>query len=377
MNECLVDDGHIYNRIQLIQNFDLDAGFWAMVTYALNGVRRSIKNNRLPVVNFNKSGARYFYDPEFGDNVWEYYFLPIMGVRYADVKRLLNTGRIHPDMIHSDKPGDVLEWHTSDPERIATFWAKDIPRDRAAWMAEKRALGREYVAKYIHVKKHISSKVEGFADEHIKPQYTIGVHIRGTDFAYAEPTKPADYFQEIHELARQHQMADFKIFLATDQSQYVELFRQEFNSKIITYPSLRSSSDVAPFKLRGVSPYQKGEDVLVDTLLLSKCNYLLKCAAAGGEFALWFNSSLACSDFALESRYSPRRLKPITNAYLKLNVGHAGPIKLPILRLYSLGMHSIRRIRIRLWLFKSVCIDNLSNLAHGLRRSRAGNGDSK
>jgi len=364
MNECLVVNNHTFDRFHLIQNVDPDAGFCALMTYALNGVRKAIQNNWLPVVNFDKAGAGYFYDPAYGDNVWDYYFQPVMGVTYADVKQLLDTGAIHPNLIHSYKPKDILDWHVSDPERIATFWTKNHPKDPAAWMAEKRALGREYVAKYIRVKPHITSRIEEFANERIKPQYTIGVHIRGTEFVYAEPTRPEDYFRAVHQLTRHYHLADFKIFLATDQNQYVHMFEQEFGSRIITHPSLRSSSDVAPFKLRKANPYHKGEDVLIDTLLLSKCNYLLKCAAAGGEFALWFGSSLACTDFALESRYNPRRFSPLTSAYVKLNIGRAGPMKLTILRASAKCMHYIRAIRIKLWLWK-IAIGREDTIARG------------
>ena len=98
---------------------------------------------------------------------------------------------------------------------------------------------------------------------------------------------------------------DFHVFLATDQSQYVDLFREKYgDDRVITYDSLRSETDVAAFEFEGVSPYKKGEDVLVDTLLLSRTSGLIKCAAAGGEVALWFNENLeVIHDFALESEY--------------------------------------------------------------------------
>ena len=42
--------------------------------------------------------------------------------------------------------------------------------------------------------------------------------------------------------------------------------------------------------------YTKGEDVLIDCLLLSKCDFLLKCTSAVGEYALYFNPQLRCID---------------------------------------------------------------------------------
>ena len=43
--------------------------------------------------------------------------------------------------------------------------------------------------------------------------------------------------------------------------------------------------------------------MLIDTLLLSRTNSIIKCAS-GGEFALWFNENIeVLHDFALESKF--------------------------------------------------------------------------
>ena len=54
--------------------------------------------------------------------------------------------------------------------------------------------------------------------------------------------------------------------------------------------------DSNPFELEDGNGYRKGEDVLIDCLLLSRCNYLLKCTSAVGEFAMYFNPDLLCTD---------------------------------------------------------------------------------
>ena len=47
---------------------------------------------------------------------------------------------------------------------------------------------------------------------------------------------------------------------------------------MLTYDSLRSDNDVLAFEHENGSPYKKGEDVLIDTLLLSRTNSIIKCA---------------------------------------------------------------------------------------------------
>ena len=83
----------------------------------------------------------------------------------------------------------------------------------------------------------------------------------------------------------------------------------------------------APFKNEEVSAFKKGEDVLLDILLLSKCQYLFKSVSAVGEYALWFNSDLECTDFALTSEFESDKALFWTGAYLKLDVDGKGPLR--------------------------------------------------
>jgi len=317
-------DGRCFDRFHVIRHSDPHAGFSSLLTIALNGIRKALENNWLPVVNYNNEVNAHFYDPDHGPNVWEYYFEPVMGISYARIEELLTEGEISESDLHAYPADLIWEWHRFDPDRIATFWHDEAPEDPRAWMSEKRRLGREYVSRYLHVKPHIRRQVEHFYEKHIAPQYTFGVHIRGTDLAYAEPTEPSAYFRAIDDLARQKKIESFRVFLATDQSQFVDRFSQQFGDRLITYSSTRSTSDVPVFLFQDMNPYKKGEDVLMDIMLLAKCDFLLKGASAVGEYALWFNPDLDCVDFALESHYDSTHSVP---AFLKLNVGQMGAVK--------------------------------------------------
>lgn len=339
----LVIGGHSYDKVHLIVNADAsNAGFCALMTYALNGVRRARQHNWLPVVQFDSLNCPFFHERAFGEDVWDYYFEPVAGVSYAQVQAWLASGELSPDRIHTYHWRDLLDWHHSDPERIATFWAADVPADPAAWMTEKRALGRRFAGEYLRVKPHIAAKVDDFVAQRMRGRYTFGAHVRGTDFAYAEPTPPEAYFRAIEDLARRGGIGDYQVFLATDQQQFVELFRRQYGERLLTYDALRSSGEVAPFRMSGTSPYKKGEDVLIDTLVMSRCNYLLKGAAAGGEYALWFNADLECVDFGLRSRFDTRDYHLLESAYLKLNPDKASPWRLRLRRAAGVVVQYVR-----------------------------------
>ena len=319
MSTYLTIEGRKFDKFCVIQHAHPDCGFCALITTVLNSVRIALQHNWFPIVNLDKHVSDYFYDSMHGENIWEYYFEPVMGLSYKAFTTLVEREQIVPSLIHAfnnrNRVDQILQ--PKDPGFISHFWVGDPPRNPAEWMTRKRHLGREYVAKYVRVKPHIWSLVDEFYGQNLDQYHTYGVHIRGTDFGYAEPTKPETYFKAIHESIRKDQHSDIRIFLATDQEQFVDLFRKEFGNIVVTYSSIRSTSEMAPFQFNHISPYKKGEDVLVDMLLLSRCNFLFKCASAVGEYAMWFNPSLKCHDFALESHWDPSHFAP---ASLKLNV---------------------------------------------------------
>lgn len=156
---------------------------------------------------------------------------------------------------------------------------------------------------FISIRSNILEKANGFARLAFDGRYLFTVHIRGTDWSYAEPTGIQHYFDGIEKIIDEKGLVDYQVFLATDQVQFVDQFRAHFGCHLITYDSARGSSFIAPFKLKSVDNYKKGEDVLIDILLLAKGDHILKCAASVGEYATWFAPNIGITDFALESKY--------------------------------------------------------------------------
>ena len=318
-------NGRTYDGVQLVTHEDGNAGFCALITYALNGVRRALELNRVPVVVFDAEHNPRFYDPAHGPNVWEYFFDPVAGMSYAEFRaRQAEEGW----SVHRFTFDEILKHHLRDPDRIATFWSYDEPKDPAAWMTAKRALGRRMVSKYVRVKAAVRERADAFFRDYLQGSYLLGVHIRGTDFAYAEPIAPELYFDAIRSHARARALDSYKIFLATDQEQFVERFRAEFGDRLVASDCLRSTSAVAPFNLPVArSPYRLGEEVLIDVLLLSRSDHVLKGPSAVGEYALWFAPRLDCTDFALSSRFRPRAIDLLVPAYTSLSVAGQGTLR--------------------------------------------------
>ena len=152
----------------------------------------------------------------------------------------------------------------------------------------------------MHVKPHILAKVDSFEREYFAGKKIIGIHMRGTDKGSAKLSpelmriiKPREYFPYIDDYTRKHGYC--RIFVATEQQQFLRQMKARYGDRILSYEAIRTSGLRNPFQLQG-SGYRKGEEVLIDCLLLSRSNYLLKCTSAVGEFAMYFNPNLACVD---------------------------------------------------------------------------------
>ena len=78
-----------YDKIYLIRIAHVGSGFFAYLQWTLNQCLYCERNNFLPVVNYDKSYENFFYDPERGEDVWDYYFEPVAGLAFADVQRML------------------------------------------------------------------------------------------------------------------------------------------------------------------------------------------------------------------------------------------------------------------------------------------------
>jgi len=326
-DQPLTIDGHTYDCFHIVPNIDQMAGFSALISVALTEIQKSIENNWLPVIYFDPEKTSNFYSEPHGDNVWEYFFEPVMNMGYAQLMQKVEAGEVSESQVHRYSDEDFYELRVNfltNPKRVTTIWSGTKVDDPALWMERNRAQGRKFVADYVQPRQNILDKVDAFVAANYTAQYTLGVHIRGTDFAYASATRPEKYLEAIHLHIKEQNLEDFSIFLATDQVQFVDLFEAEFGDRIITYECMRSGSDVPVFLWDEADAYRKGEDVLIDILLLSRCDFLIKSTAAVGEYALWFNPSLECIDFAPEST-----LKPTYHmtAYLNLNIGKLSPLR--------------------------------------------------
>lgn len=302
-----------YEKILRIRINHSYAGFFAYLTFVINQLRYCEQGNLFPVVYFGPTsgdGPNAFHDPAHGDNTWDYYFEPVSGLTFDELRA--RVGDPHDPLSWSDVvelDSDFLWYlHAFDPDSVYNYpygyYEKHPVEDVEAWYAQQRARARRYLARYVRPKPHILAKVDEFWRRHLEGFEVLGVHMRGSDkgitntvAALNRIVEPEEYFPHIDRFLREAPGA--RIFLATEQSQFVDQVRERYGERVVTRDVIRTSAfgPVSnPFLVSAGDGYAKGEEVLIDCLLLSRSRRLLRCTSAVGEYAVYFNEALESID---------------------------------------------------------------------------------
>ena len=120
----------------------------------------------------------------------------------------------------------------------------------------------------------------------------LGLHMRGTDKLRnigGRVVQPDEYDPIIRHYIQRRPNA--LLLLATDSPSFLEKMRQTYGARLVVYDALRSERNAFADK-RLSDNYKKGEDALVDALLLSCSNALIKPASALSEFSVYWNIGL-------------------------------------------------------------------------------------
>lgn len=205
----------------------------------------------------------YYLDPEHGTNWWNYYFEPIH-IGTEDHNAYIFNFKEHYNL---------------------SFAGVKMPRERAF----------QLIQRYVKVLPHIQEKVDAFISQHFDNHFIIGVHRRGTDKWTEVP--PVPYNKTIQAIANviyslpESERNRVKIYVATDDAHFLTHAISQFGDLVIYNQFVRSSNDI-PLHYgddsRYTSNYQKGEEALIDCLLLSKSNHLIRS---------WSSLSIAADHF--------------------------------------------------------------------------------
>lgn len=200
-----------------------------------------------------------YYDSTIGDNAWEYYFLQPNKSFVNDLDTIELSG--------DDSMGSEYRDGFMDDQSISHI--QDI-----------RDSYNKIIKENVVIQPHIQEKIDLFIKDNFTNNNILGIHLRGTDHPCKKPM--SDYFDIIDSYEKDYDI----IFASSDEQERIDVLIERYGNKVITYNSIRSKSDTQlhhgwdNISIR----YNIGEDVLIESCLLSNTHFLLCCSGSNVNY---------------------------------------------------------------------------------------------
>ena len=240
-----------------------NCGLFSNFVGVLNHLDWCLRNNKVPVVYWDERSPYYVTEGYNGTlNAWEYYFEPVSHFFWEE--------------------GDKVDCNFIAPDRyrITTY-----PRSR---ITDPQLVYKKLIKPFIQLNSIVQNKVDTFFNTHIKGKHTIGIHLRGTDRSSEFIGVPELILQE----AQRHAKPDSQFFIATDDNRLLELAKEILPGHVICSNSHRAYNN-QPIHFNG--PYHRatiGEEVIIDTYLLSSCDMFIHTYSNVSTVVLFLNPTI-------------------------------------------------------------------------------------
>lgn len=285
-------------------------GFFAEFLWVLNHLEWCNKNKLIPIVYWDNNFA--YYSPEGFNgsvNAWEYFFEPVSSKPFKSGYRINRQEVYHRGFT-------TIWWYIQCLDNIPLL---PLDEQRSCIHVTEHAYGKEYdyqrkgmypipfgnkhiydkgfrryvketiLDRYVKVKPVVQDKVEEFWTSHMKGKKTIGIHLRGKFLSNEAPRVPDEI---IFAKANKYASKGYQFLVTSDQMPLIEKAIKELHGPVIKYDCYRAESTTSPSKPQQLLP-QLAEDVLVEALLLSRCDHFIHTLSQVSTAVLYFNPELS------------------------------------------------------------------------------------
>jgi hypothetical protein len=174
----------------------------------------------------------------------------------------------------------------------ATFVLTEEEISRGRYLVDKYIRFSERFKEYMNHGGHVLIRKED-------QNRTLGVHIRLTDHFLHGELLPIDYYVK---QVRQRLNGFTHVYLATDSQNALDRFKMEFGNRLLYQRCIRIDGPRA-IQNSKFNPTQIGNEVLLDCINLSQCDYLLKTASNVTHATLFFGKDLKYKNIDSHIKY--------------------------------------------------------------------------
>lgn len=218
------------------------------------------------------SSSPQYVDPKRGPNWFEYFFRNL---------------QLSPEDNEKIKSGQVPIC------RIDGIRQLGLPENYDSQL--NLEIASRLVRKYIGIRQPVREKVGVFFDRYLKDRFVLGIHYRGTDKGAEAPPVPYPAFKKsICRFLDQNSKFDC-LFVSSDEQNFVDFIVDEFCRTLPVFyhdDQERSKTNIAIHRSKLGDRHKKAEEAVLNCLLLSKCNALIKNASFLSAWSKLFNPDL-------------------------------------------------------------------------------------
>jgi len=237
-------------KFYIIQRNSFNTGFFSNFTYVLNHLLIAKKKKFIPVIDMKNFPNLYNERNKINNtyNSWKYYFEAVSKYKLEEVYKSKNvffsSGKFLKNFIQNS--GNL----------------KFAP----------------IIKKYIKINSIIKNIEKKFYLKNFNNKIVLGVLFRGQDQKYSPghylPPSVKQIIYKIDTYLKKYNID--KIFIVTEEQKYLDVLKKKYPNKIIFYNSLRSyNTNRYYFYSRKNHRYLLGKEILIEMLLLSKCDYVV------------------------------------------------------------------------------------------------------
>ncbi len=162
--------------------------------------------------------------------------------------------------------------------------------------------------KYFKINNNHQKFVENFNKKFFLNRKIVAVHLRGTSYKTSAnhpfPVTEKQAINLIDELIKKNKFD--KIFLCTEDLNYFNLIEKKFKNKIIYLKDAYRSFKDDAFKTypRKYHRYKLGRDILLEALLIAKCNTFIFANSNVSEFVKFLDNKKVINYFLIENGFN-------------------------------------------------------------------------
>lgn len=260
------------------------AGMFSNITFILNHLKICKKFNFIPIIDMENFPTIYNEKNIYKNNknAWNYYFE--------------NLNKFSLDIVYKSKKVLI----TSD--KFFHFFSYNIDKD-----IELSELLRNKIKLNKYLKRIYSKFYKNFTNKNI-----LGIHFRGTSYKRSAGHPLPATKQQMYELTKKimKQNKVDKIFLVTEEQNYLEFFKKKFGDQLIYLNSSYRSNKNDAFKIysRNLHRYKLGREAILEALLLSSCKYFIYLSSNISAASIGFNIKKNQERYEIDNGFNSKNI---------------------------------------------------------------------